>query len=65
MDRKKFKDWIKEVEHVYEFLIEYEDGSPEQKIDYSDEKTQLFVKAICYEIKPSDPDGRIMHVLKE
>jgi len=64
MDRKKFKDWIKEVEHIYEFLIEYEDGA-EGKVDYQDEKVQLFVKAICYEINPSNPDARIKHVLKE
>ena len=43
LTRKKFQDWIKEVEHIYEFLIEYEDGK-DQKIDYLDEKNHLFVK---------------------
>ena len=64
MDRKTFKDWIKEVEHIYEFLIEYEDGA-NQKIDYHEEKNPLFVKAICYEIKPDQPDARVKHILKE
>ena len=64
MVRKKLNDWIKEVEHIYEFLIEYEDGAG-QKIDYTDEKIPLFAKAICYEIRPNNPDERIKHVLKE
>lgn len=66
MERKKFKDWIKEVDRIYEFLIEYEDGSgSDKKIDYQDEKIPLFVKAICYEIDPENPDGRIKHIIKE
>ena len=60
MDRKKFNDWIKGVDHIYEFLIEYEDSA-----DYQDEKVPVFVKAICYEIDPSKPDARIKHILKE
>lgn len=64
LTRKKFQDWIKEVEHIYEFLIEYEDGK-DQKIDYLDEKNHLFVKAVCYEINPADPDGRVKHIIKQ